>query len=127
MDISAYVINKMRNIVKEAAINAIECLLDEKGTREVKHRVRHQLNGIIMCFDQTNDVDISPVFILEDLGQWANNFMDTYFSYDFKKCDCGNWHYESYCDMCDRYAEQYHEKLLADHEKEQTEIALETF
>ena len=101
MDISAYVINKMRNIVIEEAKTAIECLLDEKGVREVKHRVRHQLNGIIMLFDESTDKDIAPAFVIEDLGQWAQNFIETYFSKDFKKCDCGNWHYESYCDMCD--------------------------
>ncbi len=100
MDATAYVINKMRNITIDAAKTAIECNLSEKAVSSVEDKVRHQLNGIIILFDSSEDKDIAPVFVLEDLNMWAESFMNIYFSKAFKKCGCGNWHYASYCDMC---------------------------
>jgi hypothetical protein len=97
MDITAHVINKMRQITKDAAIQSID--LDQNSKAEMKRATRHYLNGIIMLFDPSTDKELAPVYVLENLDMWAHSFLEDYFSDDFHKCKCGQWSVGA-CDNC---------------------------
>lgn len=97
MDITAHVINKIRNICKKAATETIEANLD---LNKAMIDTRRSINGILLFLDTDNDTELAPIFVVQDIQNWSTTFLENYFGGDFKKCDCGNWHYESYCDMC---------------------------